>query len=469
MSKLHFLYNLRKKLFCKVSFVTFILLIIALTLTVLLVSFNYPQQTQAQGSSRDPLNWPFASDSIWNMPIGSNAVYVAANWDPNPANYAWPTIPQAGEELMMLQPNSPLTDVYYSNAGWTGENRCTWTTPQTLLTRINIPSDFIIPDLIDGTHLDNALTVLNNDGRTIQQFSAFARCTAGGYATAIAKFDDVDIYGDGIYGSRGSGLSAFGGSIRVGELRPGQIGMRHALKMGVFAKAHFYKCTQAADCYRWPARWADGYAVGNYGTLTNNQNTALKMGALMAIPSGVNIDSLSLQTEPAKQLAWTLQNYGAYIVDSDPSDPNTGFMVENKPNSKLAEFYNDYGYNFRQNGYRGSTDPAYNWQQDIIKLIKALYVVDNNSPTSIGGGGTPLQPIAPPFTSSSPLPTLSPTPTPTPTPPPRADLNNDGVVNDFDAKIMFSSWGKTDKPVADVDKDGKVNSADYAVLLSEWQ
>ncbi|HEY5590184.1 MAG TPA: hypothetical protein VIK55_04120, partial [Paludibacter sp.] len=27
-------------------------------------------------NTRDPLKWPFASNSIWNMPIGSKAVYV---------------------------------------------------------------------------------------------------------------------------------------------------------------------------------------------------------------------------------------------------------------------------------------------------------------------------------------------------------------------------------------------------------
>jgi len=30
-------------------------------------------------------------------------------------------------------------------------------------------------------------------------------------------------------------------------------------------------------------------------------------------------------------------------------------------------------------------------------MIKAVYVVNNNSATSIGGGGTPRQPLAPPF------------------------------------------------------------------------
>src|SRR2546430_4206697 len=30
-------------------------------------------------TARDPLTWPFSRDSIWNLPIGSNANYVWAN------------------------------------------------------------------------------------------------------------------------------------------------------------------------------------------------------------------------------------------------------------------------------------------------------------------------------------------------------------------------------------------------------
>ncbi|MFD2270369.1 hypothetical protein ACFS07_02445 [Undibacterium arcticum] len=37
------------------------------------------------------------------------------------------------------------------------------------------------------------------------------------------------------------------------------------------------------------------------------------------------------------------------------------------------------------------------WVRDMQRLVQALYVVNNNSPTSIGGGGTPRQPLAPPL------------------------------------------------------------------------
>jgi hypothetical protein len=37
------------------------------------------------------------------------------------------------------------------------------------------------------------------------------------------------------------------------------------------------------------------------------------------------------------------------------------------------------------------------WARDLQRIRPLLHVVDNNSATSIGGGGTPRQPLAPPF------------------------------------------------------------------------
>lgn len=69
-----------------------------------------------------------------------------------------------------------------------------------------------------------------------------------------------------------------------------------------------YACTIKADCSRWPATKSDSYAVGHYGKVGLNTNTAMRMGALLAIPAEVAIAAMRLETEPGRQLAWTLQN-----------------------------------------------------------------------------------------------------------------------------------------------------------------
>jgi hypothetical protein len=339
---------------------------------------------------RDPLKQPFASNSIWNMPIGTGAVYVAANLPANPGSDNWTPMPQIDDEHIVLKPTAPLTTINYSSAGWSGTSRCNATGNGSgggLPVSVPIPANYLVPN--DNTNSGSAFLLA--DGRTIVQSQPFTRCTAGGSATGIIKFANVDLYGDGILGAHGgSRLSAIGGSIRVGELRPGQQGPKHALKLNVDAPRALYKCTTAANCFRWPAATADSGAVGDYGTATNNQNTAMKMGALLAIPASVNITAMGLESDPGKQLAWTLQNYGMYIVDAT-GGPAYALSAENGPDgSKRTEFQSDYGYALEQ---RINDNTA--WSRDVQRLMTALSVVNNNSATSIGGGGTPRQPLAP--------------------------------------------------------------------------
>jgi hypothetical protein len=360
------------------------------TTTTTTTSTTTTTQAPAPVAVRDPLKQPFASSSIWNMPIGSSAVFKAANISPNPGNNIYAAMPGADEEHLLLNSSSPMTNINYSSVGWSGGDRCVAT--GSLLTQIPMPSGYIIPN----NNRNTAVVSLMPDQRSLMQLQPVARCTAGGPGTALVKFNPVDLYGQGIAGAHGgSGLSSIGGSIRLGELRPGSTeGPRHALKVNVYAKEVLFRCSIRSDCFRWPASTSDSYAVGWYGTANNNSNTDMKMGALLAIPGSVNISNLGLETVPGRQLAWTLQNYGAYIVD-DAYAPGFDFSIETGPNgSKAAEFQKDYGFAFAQKVGSSSTSA---WVRDIQRLVKALYVVSNNTATSIGGGGTPRQPLAAPI------------------------------------------------------------------------
>ena len=187
-------------------------------------------------------------------------------------------------------------------------------------------------------------------------------------------------------------MSALGGTIRLGELRPGQQGPRHALKVNVNSTHDLYNCATFTDCYRWPAPTADTGAQSEYGTENNNQNKATKMGALLALPASVDINSLGLTSEPGRQLAWTLQNYGAYVVDST-GGPAFAIEAELGPAALSAhQFQSDYGYPLEQR-VRNNTP----WSTDLQKIVAALAVVNNNSATRVGGGGTPRQPLAAPL------------------------------------------------------------------------
>lgn len=339
-------------------------------------------------ASRDPYKWPFASTSIWNMPIGAGAKYVPAHLSATPGNTVWATMPGIDEEHIVMTPAAPRAPIRQSHAGWSGKDRCGATGP--VLATVPIPHGYVVTS--DTRNSVGAF--LLPDRRTIVQAQPFARCAAGAPGTALVRLAEADLYGPGIAGAHGgSGLSAIGGSIRVGELRPGAAhGPRHALKVNVYAKEALFECATRAACYRWPATQADSYAVGTYGVATRNRNKAMKMGALLAIPYSVPIAALGLETAPARQLAWTLQNYGAYVVD-DTFAPGFDINVEDGPDGSVRrQFRADWGFDMDQRVIQATP-----WVRDIQKLVRALHVVDNNRPSRIGGGGTPRQPLAPPI------------------------------------------------------------------------
>jgi hypothetical protein len=360
---------------------------------------------------RNPLQQPFTSGSVWNMPVGTGARYVAADMHftttPNSTEY-WYDMPLSDHERIVLTPSAPLTNVYISNVGWSGGNRCPAQGP--VFFQAPIPAAYVVPNSTDN----NGAAILLADGMTLVQTQPFTRCSGYSYATTMQVPAPLTAWeynlqtGDGRLGAHGgSDLSTLGGTIRLGELRPGTQ-MRHALKILVDSTTSLGLCTgDFSACYTWPAAVADSWAANagsGYGSATGNTNSYMKMGALLAIPASVNLNAIGLQSVPGKMLAWTLQNYGAYIVDST-GGPGFDIAIEDgAAGSKDDEFQADYGFPFdgrlgymTLTGSSGQPTPQAQWVSDVRLIIDYLSVVANNTATSVGGGGTPLQPLAAPF------------------------------------------------------------------------
>ena len=113
------------------------------------------------------------------------------------------------------------------------------------------------------------------------------------------------------------------------------------------------------------------------------------MGALLALPPSVTAASLRLQTNIGRKLFNALQDYGGYIVDDTNWDAHV-ISVEAGVEAEVAVT----GYAFEQGS--GAL------HDDLNKLFRALAVVNNNRAATIGGGGTPRQPLAPPISSAKP-------------------------------------------------------------------
>lgn len=371
------------------------------TITIISILFlfyfgieGYSQETQNKQNrkyefeegTRDPLKQPFSSFSIWNMPIGSNAEYIHARIQP-----AMKKGMTVDEDLIVMKPGATITEIFINNAGWNREkDRCT--KDGELLFSAPIPDDFVVsPETWDGATPNSGLAVLMTDGRTIRQTQPFSRCEAGSFGTSKYMFENQDIYGEGYFGAHGgSGLSAIGGALRVGELIPGAGPIKHVLKVNVFANKNLYYDEETKG-YTWPAKQADSYAASSYGKERKDPVKECRMGALLALPPDV-YNTLEFETEPAKILAEAFRDYGAYVVD-DTAWEVYALVTEWGPAGRVKdEFEKEWGFPIDPK----SKDTP--WARDMDKLFLNLHVVNNNSSQSIGGGGIPRIPLAPRLT-----------------------------------------------------------------------
>lgn len=352
--------------------------VLLLLATCFLLLFPLDIFSQGFPTSRDAWEWPFDAQSIWNMPIGSDAQYMHANLDFGLRTFI-------DEEVIEIIPAGSPTRRLYAPGSW--EVRCSDTRSPTGNPNdsvfIPIPDDFIVPDTDPPWTPNNSAALLQPDGRTVISIGPMARCdTAGLVYGWYASVDDL--YNDGYFGSHGgSGLSALGGSIRLGEM-VGPDPIRHVIKINIWGERYMmYDPNSPTPGYRWPARQTDSYAGNVYG----GTNPELVLGALMAIPPNLTPNDLNIQTIPGQKLFYALQDYGAYIVDDTAWDV-TAFCMEY---GVIEEMELEYGFTVRTH------DTTSAWYQDYYRLVCNLHIITNNAAGNIGGGGTPRQPLAPPF------------------------------------------------------------------------
>ncbi|MCC6436635.1 MAG: hypothetical protein IT196_16480, partial [Acidimicrobiales bacterium] len=346
---------------------------------------------------RDPRRWPFAWDSIWNMPIGTQASLVPAG------------IPAAGaygmtvdEDVLVLQPDAPRTQVVANSAGWNPNlTRCgTVDSTKVLLRDVPLPAEFSTESYLGRTPNMSAALLLG-DGVTIAQTQPFHRCGAGGAATSQYVYPSDDIRtGDGIAGAHGgSGMSSMGGTVRLGELVPGGV-IRHALKINLdCARLCAYAPTEpdGRPGYRWPARKADSDAAGRY----RGPIPALQMGSLLTLPA--SFDEAQLRTEPARIMARALRDHGAYVVDDTGWDVYA-LATEWSPEGRVIdEFAAAWGFPMSTPALATctGTEPSCAWAKDMAALYTSLHVVDDNTADTIGGAGARRAGCAPPFADGS--------------------------------------------------------------------
>ena len=357
-------------------------------------------------AARDPVKWPFCSQSIWNSPIGSDANFIDAKIAP--FHHLGPDV----SHFVQAEASDPLVE-WYKVEHWGGP-RCQVPSSGMAYRHLHVPDSFRVPDVTGHSTPNGAAVFLQPDRRTLVQMNPVCRNASGapifGDATHGEPQHFENLYGMGQTGAYGgSGLSALGGSIRPGEWALAAGPFRHAIKTELWA--HFYYARarlpgQLAPGFRWPAVTCDNYAEdcsrpgkpGKPPPCYNGSVPQLQPGALLAVPPAVTAAGLGLVSAPAIKLFDALQQYGAYVV-ADSAWNSTSIALQDGVSD---EFEREFGFPFEQSDNTCSQTPGgCDFLHDVWKVFAELHVVDNNRNTSIGGGGTPRVARAPDLNDTS--------------------------------------------------------------------
>lgn len=361
-------------------------------------------------ATRDPMKWPYPSNSIWNMPIGEDAVLVPLGFNylgDNASAASRVTI--AEENILFLDPDAPQAYIKETTAGWDATlTRCgtrsgsNLTGNGTVAPRpVPIPTGFSTQPYI-GTTPNMSGAVVYRSGTDIRLYETqpLHLCSDG---VAVSQFinsswvgDSIYTGGDGVKGGShgGSYMTAFGGTIRMGEMLSGGA-IKHAMKITLDTA---YYCSASGGGFVWPALRADKGSL-NYGSANPSVPSTAKMGMLLTVPNG--FDPETMTTTPAKIIARAFKKYGAYLVDGDMNGPVSHlcqWQVERSNRGVFTtQFKNTWGYEFFHKPSLHGTPSAGQmaWRADIGNLMEAACIVTDNGPSNIGGAGIRRAPMAP--------------------------------------------------------------------------
>ena len=375
--------------------------------------------------TRDPLKYPGAAGSPYNLGVGSGAVFESAKFFAPPNGFF------GDQNPIVATPTAALVAVE-DNWVFNGFSGPYWevTTTEGGGVQFEVP---VGTNTVAQTENNLSGGIVLADGVTVQEFQQYTCPSSGGPVKAYGAFGQFNVKGLGIPsamvdgpwnqinsggtrvqigtgGHGGSGLSGFMGSIRVGELTTGANnpnGPPHALTLTCDLNSYGYKGvnapggTTSSEWWQWPAVKADN--DGTYGTINppaggvatgtyDGRFWAVGTGTMLAVPSSAYATLVaSLTTVPGRKMAWTLLNYGCFIVDNSYGTDTFSREGWGIACDAWAEFEAFYGYSF--DAEPGNTA----WHADQLACFLALQVIVNSSLSTPGGGGTYLQPAPPPF------------------------------------------------------------------------
>ena len=342
----------------------------------------------APAETRDRYLWPFASDSPWNLPRGSQATFEKSGprvtawlattftdkWHSGTPSYFPATLkPEFTQPISVASATDPLQTISDATHG--------------VVYTIRMPADVAI-----AVGSDAHMGLVGTDGLFYESWST-KRLDATHLTSGRLK--RVDLAGSGIgpqNGVRAYGGSMIAGQVRAWEVRAGVV--KHAISMVIpwsllrvdRAKSgwgYFNPGERTNDGVTAPG-WPTGLDLGgfhkelgyvwpaseqDYASASPDHYTGVfGMGSYFSIPSSVDVTTLGL-SPAALVLAHAIQDYGAYIVDTDGAD--AGIVIGNVEVDPATQAFRDA----LTSGLGGQID----------KLRDAMRPVTNNSSDNPNG------------------------------------------------------------------------------------
>ena len=310
---------------------------------------------------RDPAQWPFAADSVWNTPIGSGAQFAAVQ----------PGGMDLATGVMIVNASMAHPIIHAATNDPVGQLRV----PQAPAPLATLPLPAALGTAAGGCHVFLMLT----DGVTALEILAPRRVGPDVLASSVVR---ADLRGPGIppayRAANGSGLTPLGGSIRRGELKAG---IPHLIGAVVPLEAVALKPDGTAHV--WPA---DASAAGDANAAAQMARAGnVHVGSLLAIPPGVDIAKLAAPGTPAHAMVRAMQDYGVLVKDTFDGTYFVEWQREGAPHLVFCV----------EDLFNG--DAPRDLAKQLAPAIRELRVVANHGPNSVGGGGKRRQPAAPDF------------------------------------------------------------------------
>jgi hypothetical protein len=311
-----------------------------------------PAPTPTTGT-RDPSQTPFASTSVFNLPLGSGA-----QWTPNAqlanSNVFINTSGNYNEPIYTGTASDRLVTVY-------NDGSATGVPPETY--HLHIPADAVPSQPTPG---NNNITIDDTSTDTWYSFGNFSFTSA---TTAVATQGSAEPDYDSGITFDNSNQDEGVGTLTQADLTAGTID--HMLRIMLpFAMLQSDQTSSGLAANAWPQTKEDGFGPTTYtGTVP--------YGITMGIPSTA-VEPANVKANAGANMLWTeMQDHGAMVRDSDGGGPTTVTLQTDQnvnPNDPLIQGMEQFG----------------------SEIMSQVQILANQGPNSINGGGTPIVPLDPP-------------------------------------------------------------------------